>query len=659
MTIPTGLFIDSPESQEVTNFQLSNDIELWPEEIITHLKERVPDSAGAQMIVKFKNEDSETGTAVGAVIMTTGKKAATVPLVIKEFMLSPLDIFIVAGKVLPLMPDVYKKAFMSNEVFKEIEEYPSQVGQSRFEDGNLWNVTYPPSLGRYAYASENYPILSALEKSINGESFVEQLKMNKSAAAGLYKSGHEEMLNKLASLQTVNENEFSQGVDSLIPRSIFQLRRDGAGSYSLLSNSNEVYAPQITRFQNRFECQQAVSKICDKVEDTMNEVDQNGEKVLHVEMAASPTLYVEGTKQICVDIANDFGPYIVKKKSGVQVEGYVVPKVIDFEMNVVSGLKLFIGRGMSTLQSEIAGVKLTDTTFKIPFSVPAIGETGCFLYQHGPGKGLSTLPVTVLSIVDRGHLQITAHDLSGRKYKLTYDGFADGDIIFKVSDGSYSIPKKMKWVVMTGFDEISSSPIDYAEKTAALSKTTAPVTIIKTGHDNFAMRGADKYAQAMDLDKTNLDGKDLRFILASMGAGTEKLASIIDHANKFGHANIHGLSRPELMSEKVAALQPKIRQMSKIASSFKHDMLKEASYVENAQTVDALLALNFASPENISKFVAKIPSFKAAISNLGSCLLASRIGIREIPEAAAATAMNRLVEVVNGLEALRATNQEG
>lgn len=659
MTIPTGLFIDSPESQEVTNFQLSNDPELWPEEIITHLKERVPDSAGAQMIVKMKNEDEESGTAVGAVIMTTGKKAATVPVIIKEFMLSPLDIFIVEGKVLPLKPDIYKKAFMSNEVFKDIEEYPSQVGQSRFEDGNLWNVTYPPSLGRYAYASAQYPILSSIENSIDGKGFVEQLKMNKTAAANLYKSGHEEVLNKLASLQVVNENEFSQGVDNLIPRSIYQLRKDGQNAYSLLSNSNEVFAPQIRKFTSRFQCMDSMAKLCDNVEDTMNEVDLNGEKVLHVDTPHSPNLYIEGAKQVVVDIANEFGPYIVKKKSGVQVEGYVIPKVIDFGMNVVPMTKLFVGRGMSTLQTEIAGIKLTDTSFKIPYSIPAIGETGCFVYSHGDGKGLATIPVTITSVVDRGNLMLTAHDLNGRKYKLSYDGFSDGDLIFKISDGSYSIPKKMKWTVMTGFDEISSSPIDYAEKTASLSKTASPVTIIKTGHDVFALRGADKYAQAIDLDKTNLEGKDLRFILASMGASTEKIASIVEHTNKFGHANIHGLNRPQLMSEKVAALKPKIAQMSKIASSFKYDMLKEAGYVENAQTVDALLALNFASPENISKFVAKIPSFKAAISNLGSCLLASRIGIREIPEAAAATAMDRLVEVVNGLEALRATNQEG
>lgn len=657
MTIPTGLFIDSPESQEVTNFQLSNDPEVWPEEIITHLKERVPDASGAQMIVKMKNEDPETGTAVGAIIMTTGKKAATVPVIIKEFMMSPLDVFIVEGRVLPLIPDYYKKAFMSNEVFKEIEEFPSQVGQSRFEDGNLWNVTYPPSLGRYAYASADYPILSSIENTIGGEQFAEQLKLNKLASALLKKHGHEEMLEKISSLQSVNMNEFSQGVDNLIPRSIYQLRKDGQNSYSLLANSNEVFAPQILKYTRHQMCGH-LSKICDKVEDTLNEVDQNGEKIIHVDMPPTTGLYIEDAKQDVVEMANEFGSYIVKKKNGVNVEGFVFPTVIDFNMQTVSGLKVFIGRGMSTLQTDIAGIKVSDPTFKLPSTIPMIGETGIFYYCKD-GKGLATIPVTIISIVERGSLIIKATDLNGRGYTFNLDSFGDADLIYKTTDGHYSIPRKMKWATMTGFDEISSSPIDYAEKTASHQKTNSPVTIIKTGSDNYAVRGMDKYAQHMELDKTNMAGPDLRFILASMGASSEKIAQVIGHADKFGHANIHGLSRPELFSEKVAKLQPKIQEMKKIASSFKYDMLKEAGYVENAQTVDALLALNFASPENVSKFVAKIPSFKAAISNLASTLLASRIGIREIPEAAVSTALNRLVEVVNGLEALRATNQEG
>jgi hypothetical protein len=77
--------------------------------------------------------------------------------------------------------------------------------------------------------------------------------------------------------------------------------------------------------------------------------------------------------------------------------------------------------------------------------------------------------------------------------------------------------------------------------------------------------------------------------------------------------------------------------------------------MENAQTVDALLSLNFVNPDNLGKFVAKIPLFKAAISHLASCLLASRIGVREIPERSASGAMSKLVDVVRGLEAIRAT----
>jgi hypothetical protein len=655
--LPTGLFIDAPEVHDDALHSLTNDADQWSEDIITKLKERIPESSGCNMIVKLMKMDEETGTATGSVLVTNGKKSGIVPVIVKDFNMYPLDIFIANNKLLPLTPELFKAIFTNNEMFKSIEEYPSYGGLGRFEDGNLWNVTYPPSLGRYAYASAGYPVLDIISSTISGEDLKKALNEDHGSALRFHKHGHAELIKKVANLRPVNMNEFAQAADNLIDRNIVMLRKEGPNKYTILSNSDNVFSPVIKQVK-AVECRPFISKISDTVDDTMNEVDQNGEKLISTAVAIPDNeVYVEKGVDVRAQIIDQFDHYVVKKKDGVEVEGVGIPKVIDFNMNVMP-MKIFIGKTMSTIQTEISGVRVENSKFNLPFSEPQIGQTGCFVFMDGRANGLATVPVTIKFLRDYcGEVSMKANDLLGKEVELKMSPSMQLERIAMVDD-KYIIPKRMKWVPMDGFFEVSNSPADFAIKTASVKKTASPVTIINNGFNRYSMKGVDKYASAAGWDKTNLSDYEVRFMLSSLGASSNKVANILKTAYERGYATVHGLKTPPTKQEKIAKALPTAKKMQKVAESFKANLIKEASYIENSQTVDALLALNFVNPENISKFVSKVPSFKAAISNLASCLLASRLGVQEIPEQSVVSAMMRLVEVVNGLEALRAT-QEG
>jgi hypothetical protein len=194
-------------------------------------------------------------------------------------------------------------------------------------------------------------------------------------------------------------------------------------------------------------------------------------------------------------------------------------------------------------------------------------------------------------------------------------------------------------------------------KTAGLRLTSTPVKLGYNGFDRYSLRGVNKYASAAGMDHTNLHHSEVKFLLACLGADLTKIASSIKIAQTSGLAEIHGLRFIPTKQEKIAAYRPKAQALIKAASAIKRNLFKEASFVNNAQTVDALLSLNFVTPDNISKFVGKIPHFKATISNLAMAMLASRIGVREIPEEACSVAMAKLIEVVDGLERLRASQE--
>lgn len=657
-SVPANLFIDTPEMHDATLHKMSNDIESWPEDIIQKLKERVPKMAGMNSMVKFMKKDEENGTATGSVVINSPEKTAVVPIIIKDFMLYPMDIMVAKQKLLPLTPDYFDAVFDDNNVFQKLEEYPTYSGLGRFEDANMWEAIYPPSLGRYAYASAGYPILDAISDNVDGSTIKESIKSEKQATARYYNNGHLDVLKKVANLQPVNMKEFGRAADKLIPNSVVMVLKEGPNKYTSLTTSDEVFHPGIQTMDRESTCG-FMSTISDRVEDTMNEVDQNGEKMLVVPEGDDDVFLARADDHVPVQ-ANEYDHYSVRTKTGVNVEGIVIPKVIDFDQEV-KGVKIFLGKTMNSVQEEIYGARLRHSGYTLEGSFPKVGQTGTFVFNPDPSHGLATIPVTIKSVYeDCGKYVLKVYTLAGEPLKLIICPKTRLERIAKVPSEkhpTYMLPGKMKWVAMDNMGEVSNSPHDYIIKSAAQVLTNKPVTLIPTGYGQYSVKGVSKYAAAAGWDHTNLSEGQVKFILSAMSCPQEKIASSLKYAKRAGRAELHNLRFTPLHHEKWAKYKPLVEKLQKFSSEVRCNLYKEASYIDNSQTVDALLALNFINPENMSKFINMVPSLKAAVSSLASCLLASRLGMKEIPESSASTAMQKLIEVVTGLERLRATQE--
>ena len=655
-SIPSNLFIDNPEMHDASMHRLPNDIDSWPEEIIQKLKERIPKTSGMNTMVKFMKKDEENGAATGSIVISSPNRTAIIPLIVKDFMMSPLDIIIAKQKLLPLTLDFFDSIFEDNNVFQKLEEYPTFGGLGRFEDANLWDAIYPPSLGRYAYASAGYPILDAISDDLDGSWVRTKVAEDTVAASRFYQNGHRDVLTKIADMQPVNMDEYRQGKDKLIPRTVVGVYREGANKYNILSNSDRVFHPGIDTVDRR-QLHHFVSTICDKVDDTLTEVDCNGEKMLRVPEPES-SVFLATPDFFPAEEANEFGNYSVRMRTGVNVEGIVIPKVITFDQ-IPTNLKIFKGKTVSSVQSNIAGVRVKGSRFVLnKKESPKVGQMGTFVYMPDLSHAIATIPITVKTIVDDcGKLIVKGYDFEGAPVKVKMCDSMHLERIAKLPDGSYIIPGRMFWVPLDDFQVVSSTVENYIAKAASERLTTHPIKVIYTGGNQYSLKGVDKYASAMGVDKTCMRPIEANMILSSLGAGQDKIAAALKIAKRNGHSELHGLKFTPLKSEKIAQVIPKAEKMLKFAKSLKGDFFKTASYMENSQTVDALLSLNFVNPENITKFVAKIPALKSAISNIASCVIASRLGMQEIPEDSSVTAMMRLVDVVTGLERLRASKE--
>ncbi len=82
------------------------------------------------------------------------------------------------------------------------------------------------------------------------------------------------------------------------------------------------------------------------------------------------------------------------------------------------------------------------------------------------------------------------------------------------------------------------------------------------------------------------------------------------------------------------------------------ELCKEASIAVPKESADAILSLNFMTPENASIYVNYLPILEKTSSVLAELLVASRLGMDDVREAAALNAMTQVNAVVKGLSQL-------
>ena len=107
-------------------------------------------------------------------------------------------------------------------------------------------------------------------------------------------------------------------------------------------------------------------------------------------------------------------------------------------------------------------------------------------------------------------------------------------------------------------------------------------------------------------------------------------------------------SKPCLLKEAAAGVGEGVAQVC-----IARGMDKEAAAMVGTDTVDAVLALNFLNPENVSTFLENLPQLEEASTKLAALVLATQIGMKTVPKTAAVRAMFALEDVINGLKSLK------
>lgn len=673
-----NLFATEPRLPSTQGYKMPENVEKWAEVLTTTLREQYPDVGKLPITVEFKKRDDQTGTAVGAlhVVDVQSERSMFVPFIIRRWQLSPLDVWMESKSqaVHPMRKDTIKEVFFSPRMADGLDTRPTDSTGQYFNDPSMWTSTYPPLQGRYSYASAGYQLLDQISDQMapqHLEEFRAVLRQQPLTLLEFEKHGHQELIKKLAAKAgsgKVNTQDLVASAAKLIPTSVISVRREGGDKYSLLSASESLFDLSDTVRMGRDDCLKFLSAITGKADDILHDVDQSGEKMLVVKKAPADSVYLYDLEEVTAEPATEFSCYTVKGRNGVDLTGVVIPSVVSFEGAVLPE-KLFVSKTHAAFQRHIAGVKQPTAPQMKDLMKPGdirVGQTGAFMFADS-GKIIATEPVTIKAVVDSGYELIAVRLRDGKKIVICRSG---SDVISKrdpkaehslvrekgnvvkfdvhafveTQPDRFMIPTRMVWMPLEDLADVSSTPAEWLEKSAASRLETDPAVVKWTG-------AVFKFAGA-GLPEIEHRERGAAVLLANLGVPVEKVAAVMATAKRKGSTRVHGAAR---LIAKVAWQQQaaeKFAVLEKNADALRRNLVKAASEVDDKQTVDAMLSLNFLTPQTMAKFLAYRPAFERAADMLAELVMAARLGLKDVQEGALVPAMHQLCDVNEQLKRL-------
>jgi len=698
-----NLFSEDPQFRRVQYKKLSDNVREWQQEISAMVAERLPHDLDLDVTMVFQDVDDEKGYGVGTAIAkdSSSGRQVGVPIVIKSWHLAPIDLFFSEGKLYPLSDDNISKIFYQNSLGAGLatQKPPPNMADDVFSDARN-----PPLGGKYSYSS-SMSVIDLISGTLDQKDvalFKQAFARNPALLAGYHRRGNFDVIQKYAAEDKPRSGE-QERINKERAARVFTIKKDGPDAYRLYSAPDEVYDPGMVTTDrqgllNWLDMRK--SELWDYEHDPLHSVDQYG----HFTLEPPKTPYgadVDGPTGNGVDgsgsygaslgehknpwvfdplqddrtvtTIGSFGRYAVRDRDGVIAKGYVVPNVVSFDGSPLP-TKLFLGKALASIQGRISGIPLygDDDDAGLKPDRADTGKIGTLIYRNGD-RVMATAPFQVTSVTVYKNLRsLGVVDYKGNQANLILSPNVDG--IVRITDSqrsdlgplvgtgnNYIVSAKMFFVRMPRLCPVSENPEDF--KRVALEHLDLNPIKVAQANGRYIFRGGPlaKYASVnKNIDFNSLPRHEAEFLLRSWGLDHEKTAEVLDGTKRHIHLEVHHLNFPPLPGEVKTASNKK--HLRKIAASLKapiQDLVKIAAALDDAQSVDSVLSLGFINEENIARFASAKPMLWEVSHMLAKLLLASRLGMEDIPEEAVRAALMHLQKVIEGLGRLKMMEEHG
>lgn len=682
--------------------KLPEDPNQWSGEILQQLFKQVPYVSDFDPKIVMDRVDGERGFGFGHVeirskteapsaatpesLESAGVKVVRIPIVIKGGKLQSLDLQVTAdSKLLPLTEMRLRQSIFRPQMFDITSKTPGDVSilgqlyppqRSNYGLGGAGVAGGVEGLGKtgsasprqsddisekarvYEAVAKKFPdlaaksspsildkiekkasILSAILPTINEEDYT---KFAAQFADGALRAAYlaneratSPALRKLAAYQGWSAKKVAHGILNSLRPSVMQVTKVADG-YRVKAASHNLWMPK------------------EEVVDRGELVKRAGVKLaLDADLNGSVT--VTTGANVDRDLPDDakaeqvkeFGMWKVQTTEGKELVGYVFPTLLDLDGQPVP-VALFTNGSQAALQADMCGVRVGKGASL--FEGQPKGK-GIFYKVFGAGKAVGTIPLTV-------HAELGGQEGEGLLAD-TFDGKSlhivvqPGVKIPTIGGDTSIIPADWSWLPLGQCDDVVLvERADDFSKQAAAMRDVCSITIRSGGADSYSVAGA--LTEKLGYDQTQfLSFDDAVFLLGGLGVAPGYAQEKLANAYAWKQPVQCRIGRQiETVEDNSKAAADKTAEALRGYVNLRQNLVKEAAFIPDPNSVDTVLSLGFINPENISVFIESLPVIDEAQEKMCELLLASRLGLQDVPTGALEKAIRATEQVFEGLKLL-------
>lgn len=656
MTEPLFIQPEIELEKNAMEARLSDSADTWPQEVLQEAHKQHPYLGRFDVSPIMQEVDGERGFGVGfltvrsrtnrpespagmAMAAQAGVKTCKVPVIITDNSLKEFDVFIDPnGDPKPLNEARIRESLFRPQLFDSTGKTPAAtlIGEDMAPPGRGRPGTWPTEVSKpKTSAVKPEFIMEAIGPTISAsdiERVTGALNENqKLASALLTNEATSPFIQHLAQIEPVTADDVGHMVADSVNPDVLMMTREEDGYHLKMANSQMFYPQEV--IGDRL----AMLKMAN--EDMVAATDRQGVAVVHTDPVVHNQLDEERVETI-----NRFGEYRVKDSQGKEHLGWVFPSVLNFEGTSLP-MSVFTNGSVSAIQESMVG-SLVGRGTNIIKGRPE--GHGFFYRTTDSGGAIAFVPCEIKTTAsdDVGPYYI-AETALGNSVKLRpVPGLKE---IAEVNSGEYGIPGDAHWAPLgeTAL-KMMDDPTAFV-KTSAIRDHSSSIRILSDGRA-WSLQGTPLMKVAHE-DREMLTASDALFMTCSLGVEPQLAMRSLVKAAQVGEVELRGCRTIHLPHEKLAEARSRAEELLS-PLPLKHYLLKEAAGLEDMNTVDKVLSLGFLNAENVATFVNYIPDFEKTIQRLADILIASRLGMSDVPEVAAKNAMERLEDVTRGLKEL-------
>jgi len=655
-----SLFTATPPAKEKTaapKKTLSDDVSLWPKELISALLEQAGYLGQYRIDQTTLDQDEKRGYAYGYYLVSqqgapdmrpsdmgpnvpeTPQTGLRIPFIVEKKKLKALSTFInlADGKFYPLSqrrvdgilytPDTFSVAgstAVGSPTLSGSGMYPETPGEGIQKAASLCSV-----VGRTISPARKEKIAAVVSADPTLLHGIEHNDAFRTHLVGFMKA------------KSASASSIAASVKANLPTDAILLEKTADG-YMFTSACTRAYFPDSKELTGK--AQTALPP------ELRKEADAKGYSIRIRNLAMPPEESNPPQK------VKTSGAYNIQTSSAQVEPALVFTHVRDLDGNAVDGVLVKTASGYAYAE-EVFGTPtdnvpptLTDLTWQ------EMPRGAGFFVKEGSAGAVASVPVDIKFYEESdGTYAHYESGMSSGKIHVT-EGVPHDAGVVKLASGLYAAnPRTLVSFMPLGKKASLAGTEDLAVKLASANLRGSELNITHSGGE-YTLDGPA--VQSLGGAASFIGEPKATFFLGLAG-----VPPVLGKA-KLAEAQVFG--RTQVRTHRTIATYEKQQEMAKVAAAQSmpyfpeedYSLLKIAAALQEESTVDAVLGLNFITPENLAIFADYLPVLEEATAKICELLVAAQLGVSDIPEDAAVRALASMEAITAGLELLQLKSRE-